>query len=720
MIEPDDRPVRPPAAPYRTTRRPVRVDQELWWHCIESCAVIALGIWVAAALLPPHAPLWAMAGAMGVLTGVVWWVALTVTGAVGLAFWLLAWGTMLTGWFTAARLTSAWSAGIISALVFAVIILTPLGPPAIAHYRVRGSHAAEAEDKSRQRKELARWETLFANLGIKGVQVTQVFRHDNGLQIYGRLGKASDKHGMATYDKIKVLAPEIVTTLRLPKDGAHFEEGETAADFVLHVRTRRGRRKVVFLPENVRPASINKPLDLGLHDNGRTFRMLLRELVVMIIGVRGAGKSNTLQVFIGQLAPCEDVLIFVIDLKGGRMARPWIMPWVEDPDGVRRPVIDWLATTRQEALLMLDTLIAAGDARAHQGAGGEKITPRRDLPAVILIVDETAVATGHDRKDDDISSRKLAVKLAQVAETYRSEAIDPVVAAVRGDVETMGMTAVKAMSMARIGMRVSQATDGDSVFPDDHAAALALAKITDDGAGLALLKGRVSAPVHFYRVTPKIAYKMARKTGPWRPEPDPVLRAAMGDAYEHRWDRLKDMLDEWRGNAGQWREEAGIGPLADLDKPEDPAAPPLPGGGQAQAPRDERVQAPRDGISEDEDALFREIVAEIEDPDGRVHQARHRMRELLFQAGPDGYTVGGLLKILASEAAQTSNPKLSVHRNTLHGWLKSDEEEGRVRRRGGLLGDPYARWTWIRTKSDVGNIDGMLPRDDDDEPDWGQ
>ena len=204
----------------------------------------------------------------------------------------------------------------------------------------------------------------------------------------------------------------------------------------------------------------------------------------MIVGVIGSGKSNVLNVFIAQLALCEDALIFVVDLKGGRMARPWLMPWLEDPDGVRRPVIDWLATTRKEADLMLDTLLAAGDTRAAKGSGGEKITPRRDMPQVVILFDETAVATGHGRKDDEVSSRALAVKVARLAETYRSEAFVPVVSAIRGDVETLGLTAIKAQALARIGLRVSQSGDGDSVFPDNHAAAKALANIQDDGAGL--------------------------------------------------------------------------------------------------------------------------------------------------------------------------------------------------------------------------------------------
>lgn len=709
MTVPDERPPRPPAPAYRPARKPVRVDRELWWHCIEGCVVVSLGVLVAAWVIPPHAPLWAMGGAMAVLTGVIWWVSLTVTRSVAVSAWLLSWGVALTGWFIWARLAGAWTSDVISALLFAVVLLTPLGPPAIGHYRARGGRDAEAEDRDRQRKELARWETLFARLGIRGVQITQVHKHDNGLQVYGRLGKATDEHGMVTFDTIKALGPAIDTHFRLAEGAASFEKGGNSADFVLHLLTRKGRRTVVFLPENLSHTTINKPLELGLHDSGKPFRMLLREIAVMIVGVIGAGKSNLLNVFIGQLARCEDVLIFAIDLKGGRMARPWIMPWVEDPDGVRRPVIDWIATTRTEAKLMLETLLAAGDARAHQGAGGEKLTPRRDLPGVVLVVDETAVATGHDRRDEDIKARELAVLLARFAETYRSEAFVPVVAAVRGDVETMGLSALKAMALARFGLRVSQARDGESVFPDDTAAAHALAKITDEGAGLCLLKGKISAPVHFYRMTPKIAYRLARRLGPYRPAPDEYLENAMGDAYAGRWDRLGDLLDEWRLTAETWRQEAGIGSLADLDKPSTPPVVATQAPGPAPAPD------PRGGLPEDENEIFRQITAQIEDPEGRVHPARHRMRELLFQAGKDGLTIGAMTRILADEAKQTGNPDLAVHRNTLHNWAKADEEVGRVRRRGGLLGDPYARWTWIRTASDDGNLDGMMPpRNDDD------
>ncbi len=475
----------------------------------------------------------------------------------------------------------------------------------------------------------------------------------------------------------------------------------------MHLRTRKGRRPVEFLPENDQVTTVNKPLELGRHDNGRKFRLLLREIVLLIVGSVGSGKSNLLGVLIGQLARCEDVLIFCIDLKGGRMARPWVMPWIEDPGGVRRPVIDWLATTRREADLMLDTLLAAGDARSRKGSGGEKIIPRRDLPSVVLIIDETAVATGHDRKDDEVSSRKLAVKVARLSETYRSEGFVPVIASVRGDVETLGLSAIKAQALGRIGLRVSQAGDGDSIFPDNHAAAKALAAILDEGAGLALVKAVMSAPVHFYRVTPKLAYARAVLTGPWRPAPDPHLENALGEAYAARWERMSDLVKRWRQDADEWCRDPEVG---------------IPDGMRAGAVVTAMQTRPASAGSDgsggsgggDDDQAWREIIASIEDPEGTVHPARQRMRELLFQAGPRGYTVGALVKVLRAE-------NLEVHRNTLHEWLRKDEELGRVRSKARVRNDPYARWVWIRQAGDDEILAAGQPDEDQhDEPeeDW--
>lgn len=696
----------PPRA-MRPERKPVPAGPDLWQHVYEVAALITLGAVLAAWMLPATIPAWELSGVLAAVTVVAWAVTLHSTGSAGLALWLLTCGMTLAGWLGYARVTGAWTRDVIMWLVLAFAVLPPFGPPLIAQYRLKGKFSADAEEKARNDREIARWVTKFAQLGVRGLERVQVFRHENGIQVHGELGKATDEHGIVTFDRLKDLSLDLATDLKLAPSAVTFTQPDpdNAAAFICHLRTRKGKRQTEYLPDDGKWTTVNKPLDLGRHDDGKPFRLLLREIAVMIVGVVGSGKSNLLNCFIGRLAWCEDALIFCIDLKGGggRMTRPWLMPWIEDPDAVRRPVIDWVATTRAEAKLMLETLIAAGDARGEHGAGGEKLTPRRDLPGIALIMDETVVATGHARKDDGISSRDLAVLLSRVVETYRSEAFTPVLAAVRGDVETMGLSAIKAQTLARIGLRVSQSAEADSVFPDDHAAIKVLARITDEGAGLARVKGRLTPIIHFYRITPKIAYYIAKRTGPRRPVPDPVLEAGLGQAYAERWERMAGKLDLWRRTAAEWKADPDIGIRDDLE----PAA-------------RKTATATADPVSAEDyvDSVLREVIAAGPDlDDGKTKtRAKRRMCELLRLAGQHGLQVAMIVKMLSDEAQQAGDPELRVNRNTVHEWLRGLEELGRVKRSHHKLNSPYGRWAWIRNPDDgdfladdgPGNEEGLL------------
>jgi S-DNA-T family DNA segregation ATPase FtsK/SpoIIIE len=483
----------------------------------------------------------------------------------------------------------------------------------------------------------------------------------------------------------------------------YFEEGETADLFTMHLRTLLGKRPVEFLPDYREPATINKPLGVGRHDNGQEFKALFREVAVMIVGVRDSGKSNLMSVLIAQIARCPDALIFVIDLKGGRMARPWLVPWLLGRSP--RPVIDWLATTREEAEIMLDALIAAGQARAEDGEGGEKITPSRVNPAVFLFVDETAIMTGHGIREGGISNSKIATKLAVIAETFRSEAIDPVVAALRSNVDIMGSTALKAQSTLRFGLRVNEPQDGQSVFPNDEAAAKALSKITEQGAGMARVGSRITPPIQFYRITLERCIHVAQLTGAWRPKPDQVLLDAFGEAYEGRWDRMEERLGKWRAKAergdygGEELEEGKPrAAVALLDRPPEDRDPALGGGGGPGG-----GEPPGWDPAADTDDEFWRVVGQEQDPEGKIHPARRAMREILIRAGDDGVKAGELYSLMKGQGHR-------VHRTTLYEWLAKEAELGRVSRYGRGKNDPNARWVWVR------QVNGPARRDDQE--DW--
>ena len=637
------------------TRNRTDVEQHLWRHSLESGVLACVATLVLSAAIPHSAipVLLLLAGGLTV-TAVTGYTALRVTGSLVMAGYLGLWGLLLTGWLALVwQIGKPWHTGTLAALFIPGIVLAVLGAPAIAHHREQIRKDEEAHKARIDVVPLRRWETLLGRLGVPAI-ITDVVEHPGGLQVLGRLARASDAGRPPTFAQLSATTQQIAVHKRLPEDAVYFEKakGGSAADFVLHVRTRRGPRTDIMLPAENLPQTINRPLALGELDTKRRFELTYREIVVIVIGVRGSGKSNLLNVFIAQLARCVDAVVFMIDLKGGRAARPWMMPWVKNL--ARRPVIDWLATTREEANLMLDAMLAGIQSRSRRGEGGEKMTPSADLPAIILVCDETAVMTGHGIREAGLSNVKMAQKLAQVVELGRSEAMDALIAALRGNVDVMGSTAVKAMSEVRIGLRVTQASDGQMIFPDDFAAAQALARLRDRGDGLAKVGPDLSPPVHFYRINEQMIDNIALWAGDIRPEPEAALITAMGEAYEQRWTRphgeeLKKI----------WRESAGV--------PEPP----------------------------DFRGEFGEIVAHLEDPEKPIDPRRKRMRELLIRRGGPGYTVGRLVTLLGNEG-------LTTPRETVHAWLRDDEANGLARRGG----PPTYKWWW-NFAGDPDDLPGM-------------
>jgi hypothetical protein len=688
----------------RRQRRPVpgRHDEdELWEHTLVIGGLVTLGTWLSAIFIPAAVPLWQVTALATAVSVVTWYVSLTLTGSFAMSSYLGAWGTGLTGWMAAARLTSPWRGLVIFALLLLAAVLIPTGVTVIRSHRDRVKRVTETGRDTSNMRECRYWEGLLARLGVQGVSIRDVIRVEGGYQVHGRLGKVTEARTRpATMSHVLELAGVIAQHKRLPKGAVYIEDepsGGTAADFIVHVRSVTGPRLARYLPAENRLLSINRAFSLGVMDTGREFMLKLREVVVFICGVRGSGKSTLLNLFIAQLSRMDDVVIFMIDLKGGQEARAWLMPWLRGQTGA--PAIDWLATTREEAKVMLDALWRAGTARAESGRYGRKLRPGvykigggdEMCPAIIVICDEQAVMTGHFIREDGISNTQLATRLLQIAETFRSVAIDPVVAAVRAVVDVTGNSGLKAMSEVRIGMKVSTAEEGRQIFPDNYAAAKQLAQLKDRGMGIPKVGAELYAPVHFYnitdgepddddnptedRITPIVLATAGR-----RAKPEKLIRDAMGDDYAQRWNQphIKQLCE-------QWRQEAGIA-----------APPPLP-------ERPEDAAGPDGSASDDLAEEFRGILAAsgIEEDDDdelgtRLHPARKRMRQLLIDRGRIGWGAGALWHQLRAEG-------YDVARETVSRWLGKDEKLGYVYR----TGKPRSRWVWRLREGDEFDIPGM-------------
>jgi hypothetical protein len=126
-------------------------------------------------------------------------------------------------------------------------------------------------------------------------------------------------------------------------------------------------------------SSITEPIDLGPFEDATPCEVSFLRRHGLFGGTTGAGKSGCLNVLIGNLCACRDVVIWAIDLKKGMELQPWTS------------CIDRLATSPDEARTLLADAVAVLEARATLLAehGLRVWQPTPAMPALIIIIDLT-------------------------------------------------------------------------------------------------------------------------------------------------------------------------------------------------------------------------------------------------------------------------------------------------------------------------------------------
>lgn len=199
------------------------------------------------------------------------------------------------------------------------------------------------------------------------------------------------------------------------------------------------------------PTSITGTMPLGKDEHGAWVMVPCLAPNWFLIGALGGGKSNELSVMLASITGCEDALTWGIDLKGGKSLRPWI------------GALDWVATTVDEARLMLRALLAEVRARARDGYdGNEELVPTPDVPAIFLFLDEA-----HNIVSDMSGDPECQRLLAAVASECRSSAIRVVVATQYGALyESVGSEQIRGNLMNRICFKVADAAHGQFALDD--------------------------------------------------------------------------------------------------------------------------------------------------------------------------------------------------------------------------------------------------------------
>ncbi|GAA3950247.1 plasmid transfer protein TraB [Actinomadura viridis] len=193
-------------------------------------------------------------------------------------------------------------------------------------------------------------------------------------------------------------------------------------------------------------SSISEPIDLGPFEDATSARVLLLRRHGLIGGVAGSGKSGGINVLMGNLSACRDVVIWAIDLKRGMELQPWAS------------CIDRLATTPEQARALLRDALAVLEARAASLAtlGRRVWEPSPDAPALVIVIDEYAElsddATESASDTDSIARRGRAVAVTLVAATQRPTQ------------KAMGKGAVRSQMDVRVSFRVRERKDVDLIL----------------------------------------------------------------------------------------------------------------------------------------------------------------------------------------------------------------------------------------------------------------
>jgi len=159
--------------------------------------------------------------------------------------------------------------------------------------------------------------------------------------------------------------------------------------------------------------SITEPAELGPFEDAMPCRVLFLRRHAIFGGTTGSGKSGGLNVLMGNLTACPDVIIWAIDLKRGMELGPWT------------ECINRLATTPEQATTLLRDAVTIVKGRAEYLASTGRRTwePTPEMPALVIIIDEYAElseeAPDAMHYTDEIARLGRALAVTLVAATQR-------------------------------------------------------------------------------------------------------------------------------------------------------------------------------------------------------------------------------------------------------------------------------------------------------------
>lgn len=353
-----------------------------------------------------------------------------------------------------------------------------------------------------------------------------------------------EPQGGITYDRIAQYSVALSADARLPHGctasaGPGIHQGRTIMD----VTTVNVLKEDCPYPDDYGPLSVLSGLPWGVRTNGEIVSAYLREQCALVVGPTGSGKTNMVHTILAGLARAQDVLTWVIDLNAGSAGLPWVLPAVngelttEDGKPVR-PGVDWLASSYEEAVLMLDAALAIGLHRkkAYQDllakANTDLLPISSKIPQILLVIDEGAeILVSTDRQ-----MKQLAKKILEVIRMLRAMGIRTVLTALGATGSVLGNLMIRREGKVRVALTggETEGMDLGKMFPGRRG--LRVDQAPYKGSGFMGTPESPAALFKSWRILPNQIRDITVATSDRHPRLDDVSAKAAGPAYARRWD----------------------------------------------------------------------------------------------------------------------------------------------------------------------------------------
>lgn len=465
------------------------------------------------------------------------------------------------------------------------------------------------------------WMRTVKRVASMDVKIAAVARWDSdaGYDMYVELPT-----GGATASSLSQHITGLASDVNLPRGcGVTVTDGDEGQRVVyMGVSHINALKETVEPPTDFSPSSIYNPIPIGRFADTTVATLSMQQQSVLVVGMKGSGKTNLLRVIIRELLRCPDTLIWCIDIGGGGgLVRDLLRPFYDGETA--QPMIDFPILDVKTAEAALNGLLRVIPAR--KGIyDTTNLQVSRQVPQIMIITDE-------------LGNVPPALKslLVQASDLGRASGHQQVNCALRG-IEAYVPNDLVVQSAEGIVMGVGKEAEAQYIYDWDQRLDIKAIK-NDPGRGFVNRKNNDGELVGIEQF--KVPYldekelvNVAKKLENLRPELDEPSRAIMNQqnrVYDKRFELAAPLL--WPG-----REYTPV------------------------SAKDLVVETGDAGVDE-----FRNIVAELDDKFGDASAIQAEIDRRLAE-GPN-------LEAAADEVVEDETPVVSTEPQASATLISADE-----------------------------------------------